>query len=239
MVDVVGLGGVDVPVEDGQQSERVRLSVGGIGKADIGVGRGVMAIGHERRTAEPLPRLKPHSHREPVANEPNSARAGEYDELVRASGWRSGLTASTPATQALTKIASTTASPAQRSARSDRSAKAAPTGMVVAASPKLWIRSASSRDAVGGDKQDELGDGSQSEDREGQPHGAQPLARAHDRAIDETLLVPVIVGAPPRLYRPRATPAPREVPVRPWMRMIVNETAVTMEAWAMASDDSP
>ena len=144
MVDVVGLGGVDVPVEDGQQSERVRLSVGGIGKADIGVGRGVMAIGHERRTAEPLPRLKPHSHREPVANEPNSARAGEYDELVRASGWRSGLTASTPATQALTKIASTTASPAQRSARSDRSAKAAPTGMVVAASPKLWIRSASS-----------------------------------------------------------------------------------------------
>ena len=52
-------------------------------------------------------------------------------------------TASTPATQALTKIAATTASPAFLSARSLRIAKATPTGTAVSASPPLWIRSAS------------------------------------------------------------------------------------------------
>src|SRR5687767_1366269 len=41
-------------------------------------------------------------------------------------------------------MASTTASPAQRSARALRSRKAMPSGTAVAASPALWIRSASS-----------------------------------------------------------------------------------------------
>ena len=51
--------------------------------------------------------------------------------------------ASTPATQALTKIAATTTSPARRSATRERSANAMPSGTGVSASPKLWIRSAS------------------------------------------------------------------------------------------------
>ena len=50
----------------------------------------------------------------------------------------------TPATHALMKIAATTASPARRSARWERSANAIPSGTAVRASPKLWIRSASS-----------------------------------------------------------------------------------------------
>ena len=41
------------------------------------------------------------------------------------------------------KIVATTNSPAQRSARAERSRKAAPSGIAVLASPKLWIRSAS------------------------------------------------------------------------------------------------
>jgi hypothetical protein len=49
------------------------------------------------------------------------------------------LTASNPATQAETKIAKTTNSPALRSADSERSRKAMPRGIAVAASPKLWI----------------------------------------------------------------------------------------------------
>ena len=52
--------------------------------------------------------------------------------------------ASTPATHALMKIARTTNSPAVRSARSERITKAMPSGTAVSASPKLWIRSASS-----------------------------------------------------------------------------------------------
>ncbi len=49
-----------------------------------------------------------------------------------------------PATTAETKIAATTNSPAPRSARSERSRNAMPSGIAVSASPKLWIRSASS-----------------------------------------------------------------------------------------------
>ena len=48
-----------------------------------------------------------------------------------------------PATQAEAKIAKTTNRPALRSADSERSRKAMPSGIAVAASPKLWIRSAS------------------------------------------------------------------------------------------------
>lgn len=42
------------------------------------------------------------------------------------------------------KIAATTNNPAIRSARTERKRKATPSGSAVAASPKLWIRSASS-----------------------------------------------------------------------------------------------
>ncbi len=48
------------------------------------------------------------------------------------------------ATQAETKIASTTASPASFSPAAERSRNAMPSGTAVSASPKLWIRSASS-----------------------------------------------------------------------------------------------
>src|SRR3954454_11138465 len=53
-------------------------------------------------------------------------------------------TASAPATHALTKMAATTNRPAPRSARSERSRNAMPSGIAVSASPKLWMRSASS-----------------------------------------------------------------------------------------------
>jgi hypothetical protein len=53
-------------------------------------------------------------------------------------------TAKTAATQALTKMANTTAKPAWRSARLERSTNAVPSGTAVRASPELWIRSASS-----------------------------------------------------------------------------------------------
>jgi len=52
--------------------------------------------------------------------------------------------ASNPATQAEARIAATTASPAHRSARRLRTMNAIPNGIAVAASPVLWIRSASS-----------------------------------------------------------------------------------------------
>jgi hypothetical protein len=50
----------------------------------------------------------------------------------------------TSATQALAKMASTTASPARRSPRALRRKKARPSGIAVEASPKLWIKSARS-----------------------------------------------------------------------------------------------
>src|SRR4051795_5183291 len=59
-------------------------------------------------------------------------------------GSMSRRTASTPATAAEMKMAATTNRPAPRSARSERSQNAMPRGTAVKASPKLWMRSASS-----------------------------------------------------------------------------------------------
>ena len=91
------------------------------------------------------------------------------------------------------KMARTTASPASFSPRALRSRNAIPSGIAVSASPKLWIRSASSATDLESD-----------EDRGWAAAVTARIARlidgpdagagAHDRAVDESVGVPVPVA---------------------------------------------
>ena len=72
-----------------------------------------------------------------------------------------------------------------------------PSGTAVSASPKLWIRSASSATEPDSDEDDRLGDRGEAEDAERDEDRADAGARALDRRVDQpvrvTVPVPVIV----------------------------------------------
>jgi len=68
-----------------------------------------------------------------------------------------------------------------------------PSGIVVAASPKLWIRSASRADAAGGDVDRHLCQRGQTEDCEGKAHRAKALPRPFDAGVDQAVAMTVAV----------------------------------------------
>ena len=109
-------------------------------------------------------------------------------------------TASTPATQALMKIAATTARPARRSATSRAQRKRDPQGHGGERVAEVVDQIGEQRDAVAGEEDDRLSDRRQSEDRERQRHGPDALVGALDAVVDEpvgvavSLAVFVIVG---------------------------------------------
>jgi hypothetical protein len=80
-------------------------------QADEAVGTGVIAVRNERRAVQPASRAEPDLRGDLVAGEADAARDAERQEVVRRIGADDLFDRKTPATQALTKIASTTPSP--------------------------------------------------------------------------------------------------------------------------------
>src|SRR5437879_811142 len=95
------------------------------------------------------------------------------------------------ATQAEMKIASTTASPASFSPRTLRRKKAIPSGTAVSASPKLWIRSASSATEFVS-KHQQLSHRGKTKNEQAERDRLDACAGTDDRAIDEAVCVPVL-----------------------------------------------
>jgi len=140
--DHQGDGQADERVSDGQ-ADRNNRGGGDHRQRDVGVGAGVRAVGDQRGAVEPLAGAGADDRGDPVPAKPSAPAAASAPRFVTSAGSISRCTASSPATQALTTIASTTARPAQRSARALRKANARPSGIAVAASPALWMTSAS------------------------------------------------------------------------------------------------
>ena len=106
-------------------------------------------------------------------------------------GWISRETASTPATQAETKIAATTNSPAYRSARSERSRKAIAERDRGRGVAEVVDQVGEQSDAAAGDEDGRLGERGQAEHSQREPDRPQALARAHDAPVDEAVGVAV------------------------------------------------
>ena len=142
------------------------------------------------------------------------ARASAH-RWLGAFGWISRAIASTPATQALTKIAATTNRPAVRSARSERSRNAAPSGHGGQGVAEVVDEVGQQRDAAREDEDQRLQRGGDPEDRERGENRPQAGARALDRVVDEAVRVPMAVGVR----------APVAVRVRPVVRVLVDRPA--------------
>jgi hypothetical protein len=97
------------------------------------------------------------------------------------------------ATDAETKIASTTASPARFSPRKERRKKVIPSGIAVRASPKLRIRSARRETEPEMAKDRHLRHSSEPEHGKADRDGFDTLVRADDRSVNEPVRVVVVV----------------------------------------------
>jgi hypothetical protein len=111
-------------------------------EADEAIGAGVVAVCDQSGTVEAVTGAQADLRRDLVAEKADRARDAEREQVPGGIWADDLLDREDTRTQALTKIAKTTASPAQRSALTDRSRKAIPRGTAVSASPRLWIRSA-------------------------------------------------------------------------------------------------
>jgi hypothetical protein len=114
------------------------------GKADVSVGARMCAVRLECRAVEPAPGAAADDGGQPVADESERSRdreCGEVLDVARMDQPGDGLVTGDARAD---EDRQTTANPARRSARALRIANAMASGMAVAASPKLWIRSASS-----------------------------------------------------------------------------------------------
>ena len=110
---------------------------------DIGVGAGMVAVGHKGRALEAPTGTGANEGRDPVAREAERPSRRERHQVLDVAGRDQSVDCLVAGHAGADEDRRTTASPAQRSALALRSAKAIPSGIAVAASPVLWIRSAS------------------------------------------------------------------------------------------------
>lgn len=145
----------------------------------------------------------------------------ERVEYLDAQGIRS--IASYPATTALTAMAKTTARPAHRSTRTLRRANAAARGKAVAASPKLWITSASSA-TTRGEREDRcLSSGGQTQNEQGEGDDLDPLPGARDGCVDQAMGVAMLMVSRICIL------VVALMPVRPLMGMGMDSSIVAMQ----------
>jgi hypothetical protein len=138
-----GDGEADDRIGDGE-AEPDHRGGGDDAQAYDGVGAGVQAVRDQGRAFQSASCADADSRRRRVADEADQARQRE-GEQVGGREWVDETIYGDPAAmQADTKMAKTTASPAWRSAWAERRMNAIPSGKAVRASPKLWMRSASS-----------------------------------------------------------------------------------------------
>lgn len=100
------------------------------------------AVGDQCRTLAAAAGSRADLCDDPVAGEAEGAGERQCLEVLYLARLDQAVDRFIAGDAALTRMASTTANPAQRSARALRSANAMPRGIAVAASPALWMRSA-------------------------------------------------------------------------------------------------